>query len=561
VIGVSSKDGEAWAAQEFFQLFKTPWEFYVPGNAYDVVVVTTQEIPRGLHAGAVIVYQSQATNWDESFGFVVQSRTKGGWVEWTEAEFPIYGDVSAFRPVGRPFLRNKGSCGTVGSILEGSVQPTARIGIDLFYEVGSLLSQGQPAENAAIATLDLHIAVLRTTMVSLGVPFVEISPVPAGYDFIGCLTHDVDFVGIKDHKCDHTMWGFLYRATIRSLLKALKGELEWSECRQNWSAALALPLVHLGLREDFWLEFDRYMEVEQGLGSTFFFLPFKDVAGSLGSAPAPKRRAAKYDLAGIKEQILGLTRKGCEVGLHGIDAWQNVQSAESELSRIREFTGRADVGTRMHWLYWDGGSAKTLEKAGFAYDSTFGYNDAVGFRAGTAQPFCPAGAERMLELPLIIQDSAMFYSGRMRLSEADALDVCKEVIRSLCSSGGVLTVNWHTRSLSPERLWGKFYATLLKEIQAHRVWFATGQTIAEWFRKRRSLRFDSVSFEKTGAHITFSGLKGHPHPEFAVRAYHPLWPTEGSEIPVFGSELQICGMTSELMETPHDRPCTAVPCT
>ena len=101
-------------------------------------------------------------------------------------------------------------------------------------------------------------------MVRLGVTFVEVPPVPAGYDFMGCLTHDVDFVGIRDHKWDHTMWGFLYRATVGSLLKALAGRLPWSKCLRNWAAALSLPLVHLGFRNDFWLEFDRYMDIERG---------------------------------------------------------------------------------------------------------------------------------------------------------------------------------------------------------------------------------------------------------------------------------------------------------
>ena len=84
----------------------------------------------------------------------------------------------------------------------------------------------------------------------------------------------------------------------------------------------------------------------------------------------------------------------------------------------------------MHWLYWKEASPKVLEDAGFTYDSTFGYNDAIGFRAGTTQPFCPLGAERLLELPLNIQDSAMFYSDRMMLSETEALNACREVIQS-----------------------------------------------------------------------------------------------------------------------------------
>jgi hypothetical protein len=532
VIGVLSKDSEVRAVQEFFQLFKTPWEFCVPSKRYDLVIVTQEEIPQDLSAGALVIFSSHALAFDDEVGLETTSCRRCGWVEWQGIEFPVYGHLAAFQSVDEPLLTQRQTCEVVGSLLRSSDRPTVRIGIDLFYEVAFLLTHGQPAENARFATLDTHIELLRTIMVSLRVPFVEVPPVPAGYDFMACLTHDVDFVGLRDHKWDHTVWGFLYRATVGSLLKALAGRLPWSKCLQNWAAALSLPLVHLGLRDDFWLEFDRYKEIERELGSTFFFLPFKNVAGTLGAMPAPKCRAAKYDVAEMKDQVLGLINAGCEVGLHGIDAWQDLQSAKSEQSRVREVTGQSDVGTRMHWLYWEEGSPETLEDAGFTYDSTFGYNDAIGFRAGTTQPFCPLGAERLLELPLNIQDSAMFYSDRMMLSETEALNACRELIHSMSLSGGALTVNWHTRSLSPERLWGDFYASLLKEIQTHRVWFGTAHEIVGWFRKRRALRFDSVDFEEKGVRVALSSPDGRSESSFTVRIHHPKFASGESGFPL-----------------------------
>ena len=532
MIGVLSKASETRVVQEFFQLFKTPWEFCIPRNNYDIVITTREEIPQDLSARVLVIYHSHAIPIDDQIGVLTESRRRCDWVEWHGVEFPVYGDLAVFQPVGRPLLRHRKTFEMVGSIVVGSERPTVRIGFDLFYEVAFLLSHGQPAENARFATLDIHISLLRAVMVSLGVPFVEVPPVPTGYDFMACLTHDVDFVGIRDHRCDHTMWGFLYRCLVGSLLRALEGKLPWSKCLRNWTAALSLPLVHLGLRDDFWLEFERYMEIERESGSTFFFIPFKNAAGTLGSIPAPKRRAAKYDVVEIKEQVLELVKNGCEVGLHGIDAWQNLQSAQSEQSRIREVTGQLDVGIRMHWLYWKESSPKTFEEAGFAYDSTFGYNDAVGFRAGTTQPFCPLSAGRLLELPLNIQDSAMFYPDRMMLSETEALNACRELIHSMSLWGGALTVNWHTRSLSPERLWGDFYAKLLREIQTHRVWFGTAQEIVGWFRKRRALRFDSVQFEDNGVRVALSSPTGSSDPSFTVRIHHPRCDSGKSGLPV-----------------------------
>jgi hypothetical protein len=56
--------------------------------------------------------------------------------------------------------------------------------------------------------------------------------------------------------------------------------------------------------------------------------------------------------------------------------------------------------------------------------------------------------------------------------------------------GGTLVINWHDRSLAPERLWGRFYRTLLGNVTSgNRVWFATGREAVAWFRWRRSIRF------------------------------------------------------------------------
>ena len=519
MIGVITKNGELTIAQEFFQLFKTPWEVYVPHHSYDVVITTGEEIPENLNGRPLVVYSSVETEIDDQIGVATESRRGCDWVEWQGTEFPVYGDLAVCRRGGRSLISRRGTSDTVGTCVAGPGGPIVRIGYDLFYEVQFLLSQGQPAKNAHIPTLDNHISLLRAIMVSLAVPFVEVPPAPAGYDFMACLTHDVDFVGITDHRFDRTMWGFLYRSTLGSLLKALESKLSWSKCMQNWAAALSLPLVYLGLRDDFWLEFDRYMEIEKQLGSTFFFLPFKNVPGTLGIESAPKSRAAKYDVARISEQVAKLVENDCEVGLHGIDAWQNLECAQSERNRIRQITGKSEFGIRMHWLYWKETSPEILEEAGFTYDSTFGYNNAIGFRAGTTQPFCPLGAESLLELPLNIQDSAMFYCDRMGLSEDKALNACKELLQSM--SGGVLTVNWHTRSLSPERLWGEFYAALLKEIETHRVWFGTAQQIVGWFRKRRALRFDSVCFEENSVRVALSTADGRPEQSFTVRVHHP----------------------------------------
>ena len=519
VIGVVSKNDELGAVREFFQLFKTPWEPYLPEHAYDVVLVTSETVPADLKTTLLLVYNSKKTALDDRIGVSIGSAGRSQWLEWNASAFPIYGDAAVLQGNGTPVLQRRGSTESVGLEVKGSAPQTARIGYDLFEEVAFLLLQGQPAANAHIPTLDIHISLLRSLMVASGVPFIEIPPVPQGYDFMACLSHDVDFTGIREHKFDMTTWGFLYRATLGTLFDVLRQKSTMSKLLQNWKAALSLPFVHLGLADDFWLEFDRYLEIEKGLYATYFFIPFKNSPGTLKSGPAPSQRGAKYDARDCKSDFRKLLDQGCEVSLHGIDAWSDLQKAQVESNHIRHLTGQSTVGVRMHWLYFDENSPKTLDRAGFPYDSTFGYNDALGFRAGTTQPFLPPGAEHLLELPLNIQDTAMFYPSRMNLSESKALDSCKQLLAIAKVFGGVLTVNWHTRSLSPERLWGDFYKTLLDEMRRYRVWFGTAQEIVTWFRNRRALSFKAVQFAEEGLRLKLTGPPADDRHPFIVRVY------------------------------------------
>src|SRR3972149_3283710 len=160
---------------------------------------------------------------------------------------------SCSSPAAGPGSRARGRRGAGGGVggpgegvgLEagGPTPQIVRIGYDLFQEVAFLLSQGQPAANARVPTLDLHIALLRDQALRAGTPLVEVPPVPPGYDFMACLTHDVDFAGIRQHRCDPTMWGFLYRALVGSLSGLLRGRLTWRKLIRNWQGAVSIPLL------------------------------------------------------------------------------------------------------------------------------------------------------------------------------------------------------------------------------------------------------------------------------------------------------------------------------
>lgn len=444
MIGVIAKPGQEAVVEEFFELFKTPWEFYRPGLAYDVVVATGDAVPSPM-----------------------------------PPLFVTYGAAPGAVP----------DLGAVAVKSRSGHVTTVRVGFDLFEEVRNLLSAGQSVDQAHVPTLDLLIATLRGWILGEGLPLVEIPPSPAGHDFAVCLTHDIDFVGIGRHAFDHTMWGFLYRSTVGGIYNVLRRRLSIARLWRMWRAAASLPFVYAGWLPDFWEPFEWYLATEKGLPATYFLIPFKHQPGETVGGRRYPRRAVAYDISDVRDSAARLVAAGCEVGVHGVDAWHSVEKGRAEMARIGEAIGAGPLGVRMHWLLRDHGTDAVLDRAGYTYDSTAGYNETVGYRAGTTQVFRPIGVRALLELPMHIQDGALFYPQRLDLTEPEAERRCQGVIDHAREHGGVLTVLWHDRSHGPERFWGEFYRRLVDGLRSTNAWFGTGSQVVAWFRARRAVRF------------------------------------------------------------------------
>ena len=521
MIGVVASIEQRDIVREFFELFKTPWEFWRRRGRYDVVIHADGELEE-TPARLVIVYGGQMTACDHRTGSLPGQPRRRATLSWTGERIPIYGSCVTFQDDGRsPGLVLEDTGEPVVSVTRTGAGAVVRIGYDLFREIRFLLETGQPPAHAAIPTLERHIAFLRSAIVNSGVPLVEIPPIPEGYRFIACLTHDVDHPSILLHRFDHTMFGFLYRAVVGSVFDVCSGKARPTTLLRNWAAAVKLPFVHARLAADFWSGFERYLEIEKGLGSTFFVIPVKNDPGRTVEARAPRLRASAYGVSDIADRVKGLRASGCEVALHGIDAWLDTSRGWDERSHVSGVTGASTTGVRMHWLYFDERAPERLEAAGFTYDSTFGYNDTVGFRAGTMQAFRPPAATRLLELPLTLMDTALFYPSYMNLTAKAAKDVVWPLVDNAERYGGALTVNWHDRSLAPERLWDTFYVELVQELKRRAAWFPTATQAASWFHRRRSAVFECAHSEGASVRIRSAADSTAPLPGLTVRMHTP----------------------------------------
>jgi len=496
MIGVIADPTDQEVVREFFELFKTPWEFCRGDRRYEVLLCAGGGQPNAT-ARLVLVYAGTRTCFDDEQKLQTGPSRSRAPLFWSPGcRIPVYGESITFPEKGRGVLADDDSGECVAYRDHSTDRVLVRVGYDLFSEIRHLLSVGQPPANADMPVLELHIAFLRDLITGSGIPLTEIPPVPEGYPFIACLTHDIDHPSVRLQKWDYTTIGFLYRAALGSFLNFLRGRLPVRGLLTNWMAALKLPFVHLGLAKDFWRDFDdRYLKLEGGSHSTFFVIPFKNRPGRDADARARSHRGASYGARDVADTMQNLLDAGCEVGLHGIDAWLDSGSGREELEEIRRLTGHSELGVRMHWLYWNQQSPAAIEKAGAAYDSTVGYNETVGYRAGTTQAYKPLEANRLLELPLHVMDTAMFYAAYLRLSTPQAEVLLRRMVDTVSRFGGCLTVNWHDRSLAPERLWGASYDGLLQDLKGRGAWFATAGQAVSWFQKRRRAVFETEGME------------------------------------------------------------------
>src|SRR5208282_674445 len=110
------------------------------------------------------------------------------------------------------------------------------------------------------------------------------------------------------------------------------------------------------------------------------------------------------------------------------------------------------------WIEW--------EILGLAYDSSVGFADRIGFRAGTCYPFRPwilseHRESKLLEIPLLAMDE-IFYS-HQKLEPAETLVKLRELVARCRAVGGVFTLLWHNTRIV-HRGFLRAYETLLDEL-------------------------------------------------------------------------------------------------
>src|SRR5262249_36524368 len=132
--------------------------------------------------------------------------------------------------------------------------------------------------------------------------------------------------------------------------------------------------------------------------------------------------------------------------------------------RLRAATGRQPLGGRQHYLRFAVPDTwRSWAAAGLAYDSTLGFSEAPGFRAGTcyAYPVFDLVERRplgLVERPLIAMEASLLdHCGLEPEAAADEMRRLREVCRRF---DGDFVFLWHNNRLSGERERAAYRAVL-----------------------------------------------------------------------------------------------------
>lgn len=307
--------------------------------------------------------------------------------------------------------------------------------------------------------------------------------------YILVLTHDIDSLSWQENPLNYQRVFYPFTSGIiknayRLIFRHIRGSDYLKSLRFAFFDGI---LSRLNLVKDSWqqsLNIILNIERQYDVRSTFFFIPFsKDPGHTPDGHIAPKNRACYYNILGHTSLLQSLEQQGWEVGIHGIDAYLNVESATKELERFKSFLPfKKQFGIRMHWLYHRGEESwKILEQAGYSYDATYGWNDKIGFPGSKYKPFIPDGCNKLYVLPLNIQDNVLLRSDRQNLNPAKAWNEVEKLLTFIKEKSGVITIIWHNTSFVAPRYWGWLYEKIIQKAQNDQALIVTACKAMDFF--------------------------------------------------------------------------------
>ena len=280
---------------------------------------------------------------------------------------------------------------------------------------------------------------------------------PEARPFAACLTHDVDNI---EHSRRHIL-STRRRFTAGDLILGLLG--------------LRSLYRNIGLVAG--------EEGRRGFRSSFFLL------------------TSNYSLGDLVPSITPLKEDGWEIGLHGdFGTHDSLEKMSEAVEKFQTATGSSPAGVREHYLRFDFEKTwQIMESVGFAYDTSVGARDSLGFPLGFSTPFHPPthdwSSMKILEIPLVLMDTTLW--SYLKLEEQEGMAEVERMIERVREVGGLFTLLWHQEAIRMRG--GRLYPKILEKLAKMDCFVSSGIDVASWWESR------SVPLVREGHEYRFLG--------------------------------------------------------
>ena len=201
---------------------------------------------------------------------------------------------------------------------------------------------------------------------------------------------------------------------------------------------------HFFHRKDPYDTFDDLMDMAEQVGRPAHF-------NFLGERPKSSNAWYALDQPYIKKVLEKITARGHVVGFHpSYEAYDDPLAFERELASLRRISGQAVTSGRQHFLRF--AAPETWQRwadAGLDWDSSAGYSDYAGFRAGICDTypvfnFLTRQQLPLREKPLLAMDVTLALNEH--LGPEAAFAQLERLRREVRKHQGEFTLLWHNSS-------------------------------------------------------------------------------------------------------------------
>ncbi len=262
---------------------------------------------------------------------------------------------------------------------------------------------------------------------------------------LGLGQHQRQFTVALTHDVDSPWRWYGKRAFLGAAARSKRAALSrrTSDLGTELAGLLQAPVHKLRHTDPNWA-FERIAELERARGgrSTYFVM-----TGHTRPADGPAPDAYNRRRPAIVTQI---SAQGDEIGLHPSYATSEQPALlAEEKARLESLTGEPTAGVRFHYLrHTTHGTLSQLDAMGFRYDTSQGYAETPGLRAGFSLPYHPYDLEAdkplgLVELPLAIMDATLAEERYLHLDADGGLKRSVEILERVAEARGTVAILWH----------------------------------------------------------------------------------------------------------------------